>query len=57
MPSITGSISPARQCTFRSRAASEAAHDPLSGAPITQLDFDLYKKTFSSRTFLKIGMG
>jgi len=29
----------------------------LSGAPITQLDFDLYKKTFSPRTFLKIGMG
>jgi acyl-coenzyme A synthetase/AMP-(fatty) acid ligase len=29
----------------------------LSGAPISRLDFDLYKKAFSSATLLKIGMG
>jgi amino acid adenylation domain-containing protein len=29
----------------------------LSGAPITRLDFDLYRKTFSERTALEIGMG
>jgi len=29
----------------------------LSGAPITQQDFDLYKKNFSSQTLLQIGMG
>lgn len=29
----------------------------LSGAPITRLDFDLYKKNFSATTLLKIGMG
>jgi amino acid adenylation domain-containing protein len=29
----------------------------LSGAPITRLDFDLYKKISSPGTFLKIGMG
>jgi amino acid adenylation domain-containing protein len=29
----------------------------LTGAPITQLDFDLYKKNFPSRTLLQIVMG
>jgi amino acid adenylation domain-containing protein len=29
----------------------------LSGAPITRLDFDLYKSAFSPRTLLKIDMG
>ena len=29
----------------------------LSGAPITRVDFDLYRKTFSDRTVLEIGMG
>jgi amino acid adenylation domain-containing protein len=29
----------------------------LSGTPITKLDFDLYRQTFSSETLLGIGMG
>jgi amino acid adenylation domain-containing protein len=29
----------------------------LSGAPITQLDFELYKSKFSTGTFLEFGMG
>ena len=29
----------------------------LSGAPVTQLDFDLYKNRFSTGTFLEFGMG